>query len=48
MSFGLSSEPEDITSVKIYKNKQIKSKVVQNRVELKFVDEKAIPIAAIN
>ena len=30
------------------KNKQIKSKVVQNRVELKFVDEKAIPIVAIN
>ena len=47
-SFGLSSEPEDITSVKKYKNKQTKSKVVQNRVELKFVDEKAIPIVAIN
>ena len=49
VSFGLSSEPEDITSVqKNKKNKQIKSKGVQNRVELKFVDEKAIPIVALN
>ena len=47
--FGFSSETEDITSFKkSNKNKQIKSKGVYNRVELKFVDEEDIPIVAMN
>ena len=49
-SFGLSGEPENITSVKKKnkKNKQIKSKGVQNRGELKFGHEKAIYIVGAN
>ena len=51
-SFGLSGEPENITSVKKKKkkkkNKQIKSKGIQNRGELKFGHEKAIYIVGEN
>ena len=50
-SFGLSGEPENITSVKKKKkkkNKQIKLKGVQKRGELKFGHEKAIYIVGAN